>query len=75
MKGKWPSLEEEEEEDEMVILMALIDMKIVSRTLRMAEIRQEQLHWCEEKMIKVRVWDGTIRRDSSPLFPTLLSPN
>ncbi|KAG6496441.1 uncharacterized protein LOC121990392 [Zingiber officinale] len=78
LKGKWPSLkdeDEDEDEDEMVILMALIDMKIVSRTLRMAEIRQEQLHWCEEKMIKVRVWDGTIERDSSPLFPTSLSPN
>ncbi|THU45950.1 hypothetical protein C4D60_Mb02t23360 [Musa balbisiana] len=43
-------------------------MKIVSRTLRMHEISHEQLHWCEEKMTKVRVCDGKIQRDSSPLF-------
>ncbi|CAL9138910.1 unnamed protein product [Musa acuminata var. zebrina] len=55
-------------EEEMEILMGLIDMKIVSRTLRMHEISHEQLHWCEEKMTKVRVCDGKIQRDSSPLF-------
>ncbi|WOK97737.1 hypothetical protein Cni_G06445 [Canna indica] len=55
-------------EPEMEVLMGLIDMKIVSRILRMPEISQEQLHWCEEKMSKVRVCDGKIQRDSSPLF-------
>ncbi|KAJ8455980.1 hypothetical protein OPV22_034896 [Ensete ventricosum] len=55
-------------EEEVAILMGLIDMKIVSRTLRMHEISREQLHWCEEKMAKVRVCDGKIQRDSSPLF-------
>ncbi|KAJ8501266.1 hypothetical protein OPV22_011818 [Ensete ventricosum] len=57
-----------EGEEEMEILMGLIDMKIVSRVLRMPEISQEQLRWCEEKMSKVKVWDGKIQRDSSPLF-------
>ncbi|RZS07790.1 hypothetical protein BHM03_00038684 [Ensete ventricosum] len=57
-----------EREEEMEILMGLIDMKIVSRVLRMPEISQEQLRWCEEKMSKVKVWDGKIQRDSSPLF-------
>ncbi|XP_042431587.1 uncharacterized protein LOC122017933 isoform X1 [Zingiber officinale] len=52
----------------MDVLMALIDMKIVSRVLRMPEISQEQLQWCEEKMSKVKVWKGKIQRDSSPLF-------
>ncbi|RWW67014.1 hypothetical protein BHE74_00025579 [Ensete ventricosum] len=43
-------------------------MKIVSRILRMPEISQEQLRWCEKKMTKVRIWDGKVQRDSSP-FP------
>lgn len=48
--------------------MGLIDMKVVSRVLRMAEITEEQLHWCEEKMTKVRIWNGKTQRDPSPLF-------
>ncbi|XP_020270176.1 uncharacterized protein LOC109845345 [Asparagus officinalis] len=56
------------EEEEMKILMGLIDLKIVSRVLRMDGISNEQLHWCEEKMSRVRVGDGKMQRDSSPLF-------
>ncbi|XP_077221442.1 DNA ligase (DUF1666) isoform X2 [Tasmannia lanceolata] len=56
------------EDDEMEIQMGLIDLKVVSRVLRMSEISEEQFHWCEEKMSKVRVWDGKLQRDSSPLF-------
>lgn len=48
--------------------MAQIDLKVVSRVLRMAELNGEQLHWCENKMSKVRVSDGKLQRDSSPLF-------
>ncbi|WCJ21956.1 hypothetical protein M5689_004066 [Euphorbia peplus] len=55
-------------EEEMEILMGLIDLKVVSRVLRMSDISEEQLHWCEEKMSKVRVSDGKLQRDSSPLF-------
>lgn len=55
-------------DDEMEILMGLIDLKIVSRALRMPDISNEQLHWCEEKMSNVRVWEGKLQRDSSPLF-------
>ncbi|TKY44713.1 structural constituent of ribosome [Spatholobus suberectus] len=55
-------------EEEMEILMALIDLKVVSRVLRMSELSEEQLHWCEEKMSKVRVVDGKLQRDSTPLF-------
>ncbi|KAH1234183.1 hypothetical protein GmHk_09G026457 [Glycine max] len=55
-------------EEEMEILMALIDLKVVSRVLRMSELSEEQLHWCEEKMSKVRVLDGKLQRDSTPLF-------
>lgn len=56
------------EEEEMEILMGLIDIKVVSRVLRMSDITEEQLHWCEEKMSKVRVLEGKLQRDSSPLF-------
>ncbi|CAO2818099.1 unnamed protein product [Amaranthus hypochondriacus] len=55
-------------EEEMEILMGLIDLKVVSRVLRMANITQEQLHWCEAKMDKLRILDGKLQRDSSPLF-------
>ncbi|XP_016456095.1 uncharacterized protein LOC107780088 [Nicotiana tabacum] len=56
------------EEEEMEILMGLIDLKVVSRVLRMSELNDEQLHWCEDKMSKVRVSDAKLYRDSSPLF-------
>ncbi|MCD7451795.1 hypothetical protein HAX54_013444 [Datura stramonium] len=56
------------EEEEMEILMGLIDLKVVSRVLRMSEVNDEQLHWCEDKMSKVRVSDGKLHRDASPLF-------
>lgn len=55
-------------EEELEIMMALIDLKVVSRVLRMADLNGEQLHWCENKMSKVRVSDGKLQRDSSPLF-------
>lgn len=56
------------EVEEMEIVMALIDLKVVSRVLRMNDLSEEQLHWCEDKMTKVRVGDGKLQRDSSPLF-------
>ena len=52
----------------MEILMALIDLRVVSRVLRTADLTEEQLHWCEAKMSKVRILDGKLQRDSSPLF-------
>ncbi|XP_027343229.1 uncharacterized protein LOC113855796 [Abrus precatorius] len=56
-------------EEEMDTLMALIDLKVVSRVLRMNELSEEQLHWCEEKMSKVRIMEGKLQRDySTPLF-------
>lgn len=57
------------EDEEMPILLGLIDLKVVARVLRMPEITDQQLHWCEEKMNKVRVdLDGKMQRDPSPLF-------
>lgn len=52
----------------MEILLGLIDLKLISRVLRMSDLSAEQLHWCEEKMSKVRVLDGKYQRDSTPLF-------
>ncbi|CAL9110544.1 unnamed protein product [Musa textilis] len=67
-RRRCPTKKSRKGEEEMETLMGLIDMKIVSRVLRMPGVSQEQLRWCEEKMSKVKVWDGKIQRDSSPLF-------
>lgn len=56
------------QENEMEVLMAQIDLKVVSRVLRTTDLSEEQMHWCEDKMTKVRVCDGKLQRDSSPLF-------
>ncbi|KAK8965064.1 hypothetical protein KSP40_PGU010255 [Platanthera guangdongensis] len=56
------------EEEEMEAFMAMIDLKVVSRVLRVQRITEEQLHWCEDKMSRVRVWDGKMKRDHSSLF-------
>ncbi|KAG2667426.1 hypothetical protein I3760_15G114700 [Carya illinoinensis] len=55
-------------DEEMEILMGQIDLKVVSRVLRMCDISEEQMHWCEEKMSRVRVLEGKLQRDSLPLF-------
>ncbi|KAJ3676844.1 hypothetical protein LUZ60_002568 [Juncus effusus] len=44
----WPNSSEEIE-----LLFALIDIKVVSRVLRMQKLSKEQLLWCEEKMSKI----------------------
>ncbi|KAI4331505.1 hypothetical protein MLD38_029690 [Melastoma candidum] len=56
------------EEESTEVLMALIDLKVVSRVLRMREITEEQLHWCEEKMSRVKILQGKLQRDPTPLF-------
>uniref|UniRef100_A0A0E0IEN3 Uncharacterized protein n=1 Tax=Oryza nivara TaxID=4536 RepID=A0A0E0IEN3_ORYNI len=61
----WPATMEE-----VQLLFALIDIKVVSRVLRMAKLSKEQLLWCEEKMSKLDLSDNKLRRDGSPiLFP------
>ncbi|KAG2595905.1 uncharacterized protein LOC120706115 [Panicum virgatum] len=57
------------EEEELSILLGLIDLKVVARVLHMPEVTDQQLHWCEEKMNRVRVdLEGRMQRDPSPLF-------
>jgi hypothetical protein len=58
-----------EEEEELSILLGLIDIKVVARVLRMPDLTDQQLHWCEEKMNRVRVdLEGRMQRDASLLF-------
>ncbi|PWZ33346.1 hypothetical protein Zm00014a_002598 [Zea mays] len=57
------------QQEELSILLGLIDLKVVARVLRMPEITDQQLHWCEEKMNMVRIdLVGKMQRDSAPLF-------
>ncbi|KAL3835352.1 hypothetical protein ACJIZ3_010088 [Penstemon smallii] len=65
-KKLWPTTTEDVE-----MLLGLIDVKILSRVLRMLKISNEQLFWCEEKMKKLALSsDGKLQRDPSPiLFP------
>ncbi|CAA0833555.1 Protein of unknown function (DUF1666 [Striga hermonthica] len=56
------------EEAELEVVMALIDLKVVSRVLRMVDLSREQFRWCENKMSRIRVSNGKLHRDSSPLF-------
>jgi len=62
-KKSWPSSPPEVE-----LLLGLIDIKVVSRVLRMARISKEQLLWCEEKMSKIDLSENRLRRDGSPIF-------
>ena len=57
------------EEEELSILLGLIDLEVVARVLRMPEVTDQQLHWCEEKMNRVRIdLEGKMQRDPTPLF-------
>ncbi|PIN23889.1 hypothetical protein CDL12_03400 [Handroanthus impetiginosus] len=64
-KKSWPTTAEDAE-----MLLGLIDVKVLSRALRMVKISKEQLFWCEEKMKKLVLSDGKLQREPSPiLFP------
>ncbi|GMY38233.1 Ribosomal protein [Fagus crenata] len=64
-KKSWPLTQED-----VQLLFSLVDVKVLSRVLRMVRITKEQLFWCEEKMKKLDLADGKLRRDPSPtLFP------
>lgn len=64
-KKSWPGAAED-----VQMLLGLVDMKVLSRALRMIRMSKEQLFWCEEKMKKLGLSDGKLQRDPSPiLFP------
>ncbi|KAG0452097.1 hypothetical protein HPP92_026147 [Vanilla planifolia] len=64
-KNSWPSTLTDVE-----LLLALIDIKVIARVLRMTGLSKEQLLWCEEKMSKLDLSANKLCRNSSPLlFP------
>ncbi|KAK7255009.1 hypothetical protein RIF29_28408 [Crotalaria pallida] len=63
-KNCWP-----QNHEEIQLLLGLIDMKILSRVMRMTRMTREQLFWCEEKM-KLDASNSKLERDPCPiLFP------
>ncbi|KAF9612463.1 hypothetical protein IFM89_000211 [Coptis chinensis] len=65
-KKSWPVTMEEVE-----LLFGLIDIKVISRTLRMARISKDKLLWCEEKLSKLELSENKFKRDGTPiLFPS-----
>ncbi|RVX03746.1 hypothetical protein CK203_023050 [Vitis vinifera] len=56
-KEIWPATHAEVE-----MLFGLIDIKVLSRVLRMERITKEQLLWCEGKMNKLELLDGKLQR-------------
>jgi len=64
-KNSWP-----QKHEDIQLLLGLVDVKMVSRVLRMTRMTREQLFWCEEKMKKLDLSSGRLERDPCPiLFP------
>ncbi|KAH6773279.1 hypothetical protein C2S52_003853 [Perilla frutescens var. hirtella] len=63
-KKSWPSTAEDVE-----MLLGLIDVKVLSRALRMMKIRKEEVFWCEEKMKKLEVGRSSVSSSSSLFSP------
>ncbi|CAI0388470.1 unnamed protein product [Linum tenue] len=64
----------EEESERKEILFTLIDMKLISRVLRLSVITTCQLKWCQEKLDKIECQDGKIVRHCSRDDALLLFP-
>ncbi|KAK8940218.1 hypothetical protein KSP40_PGU021568 [Platanthera guangdongensis] len=63
--NSWPATSSEAE-----LLLALIDVQVVQRVLRMARISKEKLLWCDEKVSKLDLSGNKLVRNGSPiLFP------
>lgn len=50
------------------ILLGFIDIKLISRVLKMSRINKDHLRWCEEKLNKLVISKGKLHRDYSPVF-------
>ncbi|CAI0453327.1 unnamed protein product [Linum tenue] len=64
----------DEESERKDILFTLIDMKLISRVLRLSVITTSQLKWCQAKLDKIECQDSKIvrhcpRDDALLLFP------
>ncbi|XP_028772082.1 uncharacterized protein LOC114729261 [Neltuma alba] len=62
-KWSWP-----QKQEDLQLLMGLIDIRILSRVMRMTRITKEQLFWCEEKMKKLNVTHNRYRVERSSLL-------
>lgn len=52
------------------ILMALVDMKLISRVLKMSRITSDHLQWCQKKLGKLSIREGKVHRARcTVLFP------
>ncbi|CAM8898726.1 hypothetical protein QQ045_010069 [Rhodiola kirilowii] len=52
------------------LLLAIIEVKLLARVVRMTKLTKDQLIWCEDKMKKLNLSEGKLQRDPSPLlFP------
>lgn len=64
-KNAWPTIHEDVD-----LLLGRIDVKVLSRVVRMVRMSKEQLFWCDEKMKKIDLSGEKLQRDPSPLlFP------
>lgn len=60
----------QEEKSDQLIFFAQVDMKLVSRVLKMTKITTDQLVWCQKKLNKITFQDRRIHREPSFfLFP------
>lgn len=56
---------------EKEILFTMIEMKLVSRVLKMSMISTSQLEWCQEKLNDVKFEAGKVTRANTvSLFPS-----
>lgn len=52
------------------IFFSQVDLKLVSRVLRMPKMTTDQLMWCHKKLEKITFSDGKVQRESAfLLFP------
>ena len=57
------------EEEELSILLGLIDLRHAQHPRHHLEVTDQQLHWCEGMMNRVRIdLEGKMQRDPTPLF-------
>lgn len=57
-------------DDEMDLVLAIVEVKLLTRVMRIEKLTKDQLIWCEDKMKKLNLSDGKLMRDPSPLlFP------
>ncbi|XP_057837300.2 uncharacterized protein LOC131047428 [Cryptomeria japonica] len=54
--------------EETEILLALIDLRIITRVLSMSRMTKDHLRWCEEKLNALNVSQSNLQRDCMPVY-------